>query len=62
VTSGSVSDDHTPFLQRSVPAIDLIDFTFDEWHTLGDDMSVVSSASLDAVGEAVAQLLLDWPR
>ena len=60
--SGAVSDDHTPFLQRGIPAIDLIDFTFEQWHTLDDDMDVVSSASLDAVGEAVAQLLLDWRR
>jgi hypothetical protein len=61
-TSGVVQDDHTPFLQRGIPAIDLIDFAFDEWHTVDDDMDVVSSASLDAVGEAVAQLLLDWKR
>jgi acetylornithine deacetylase/succinyl-diaminopimelate desuccinylase-like protein len=60
--SGAVSDDHTPFLQRGIPAIDLIDFTFEQWHTVDDDMDVVSSASLDAVGEAVAQLLLDWRR
>jgi hypothetical protein len=61
-TGGVVQDDHTPFLQQGIPAINLIDFAFDEWHTLDDDMDVVSSASLDAVGEAVAQLLLDWKR
>jgi glutaminyl-peptide cyclotransferase len=61
-TSGGVEDDHTPFEQRRIPSVDLIDFTFPQWHTLGDDMSVVSAASVDAVGEAVAQLLLDWRR
>ena len=57
-----VQDDHTPFLAAGIPAIDLIDFDFPEWHTLDDDMDVVSEASLDASGETVAQMLLDWPR
>ena len=52
-----ISDDHTPFLRRGIPAIDLIDFDFDEWHTLEDDLDVVSEDSLDAVGEAVVELV-----
>jgi hypothetical protein len=59
-TAGGVVDDHTPFLRRGVPAIDLIDFTFDCWHRTCDDMSAVSARSLDLVGEAVVQLLLDF--
>ena len=50
-------DDHRPFLDVDVPAIDVIDFTFDCWHKTCDDMSAVSQRSLDAVGEAVYELL-----
>jgi glutaminyl-peptide cyclotransferase len=55
--SGAVLDDHTPFLERGVPSIDLIDFTFPVWHTTRDDMSAVSARSIDAVGETIVELL-----
>jgi len=55
-TTGEVLDDHTPFARRGVPAIDLIDFTFPCWHRACDDMSAVSAASLDRVGESVFEL------
>jgi glutaminyl-peptide cyclotransferase len=61
-TSGPVLDDHTPFLRRGVPAIDLIDFTFTCWHKKCDDMSAVSARALDLTGETVVQLLLDLSR
>jgi hypothetical protein len=61
-TSGAVLDDHTPFLRRGVPAIDLIDFTFDCWHQTCDDMSAVSARALDLAGEAVVRMLLDFSR
>jgi len=54
---GAVQDDHLPFLERRVPSIDLIDFTFDCWHRLCDDMSAVSERSVDAVGETMVELL-----
>jgi peptidase M28-like protein len=57
---GAVTDDHTPFQRRGVPAIDLIDFTFKCWHKTCDDMSAVSARSLDLSGETVAQMLLDF--
>ena len=56
---GVVEDDHTPFLQRGVPSIDLIDFTFPCWHKACDDITAVSEASLDKSGEAVLRLLSD---
>jgi len=59
-TAGGVVDDHTPFLRRGLPAINLIDFTFDCWHKTCDDMTAVSARSLDLVGEAVVQMLLDF--
>jgi glutaminyl-peptide cyclotransferase len=58
----AVIDDHTPFIRRGVPAIDLIDFTFDCWHKTCDDMSAVSARSLDFSGETVVQMLLDFRR
>jgi hypothetical protein len=57
---GTVLDDHTPFLRRGIPSIDLIDFDFPCWHKLCDDLSVVSAASLDKSGEAVLELLRTW--
>jgi glutaminyl-peptide cyclotransferase len=61
-TTGEVLDDHTPFARRGVPAIDLIDFTFDCWHRPCDDLDVVSARSLDLTGETVVQMLLDFKR
>lgn len=52
-----VEDDHTPFLQRGVPAINLIDWDFPCWHKTCDNLSAVSEKSLDVSGEAVAALL-----
>jgi glutaminyl-peptide cyclotransferase len=59
---GPILDDHTPFLRRGVPAIDLIDFTFDCFHKPCDDMSAVSARALDLTGETVVQLVLDLSR
>jgi glutaminyl-peptide cyclotransferase len=56
-TRGAISDDHTPFLQHGIPAIDLIDFDFPCWHRLCDDLSAVSQRSLDRSGEAVLELM-----
>jgi hypothetical protein len=56
-TSGTVLDDHTPFLRRGVRAIDLIDFDFPCWHETCDDMTAVSKRSLDMSGETVLEFL-----
>ena len=55
-----ITDDHTPFAEAGVPAIDLIDFEFPCWHKRCDDMSAVSAASLDRSGETVLELLRTW--
>ena len=54
-----VEDDHVPFLEAGVPALDLIDFSYgpgpspgEYWHTTEDSMHEVCPASLDAVGGA----------
>jgi hypothetical protein len=56
-TQGTVEDDHTPFVRRGVPSIDLIDFSFPCWHKTCDDLTAVSKASLDKSGEAVLEFL-----
>ena len=56
-TQGAVLDDHVPFLERDVPAINLIDFEFPCWHRTCDDLDAVSERSLDAVGETVLGLI-----
>jgi len=43
-------DDHTPFLQAGLPAIDIIDFDYPHWHTTQDTPDKVSPVSLQAVG------------
>src|SRR5918995_1432145 len=57
---GEVTDDHTPFMRKGIPAVDLIDFTFPCWHQTCDDLSAVSERSLDVSGEAVLELLRTW--
>ncbi len=46
----SMEDDHTPFLQRGITAVDLIDFDYPYWHTTEDTADKVSGASLGKVG------------
>lgn len=58
----TVEDDHTPFMKAGVPAIDLIDFDFPQWHTLQDRPDVLSRSSLDAAGEAVVELMRELRR
>jgi len=55
--SGQILDDHTPFTQRGVPAIDVIDFDYPPRDTLADTLDKVSERSLDAVGETIVRLV-----
>ncbi|TMK70791.1 MAG: Zn-dependent exopeptidase M28 [Actinobacteria bacterium] len=55
--AAGVLDDHTPFLQAGVPAVDLIDFDYGPgpspggwWHTRQDDLRHVCARSLGEVG------------
>ena len=54
----SMLDDHTPFLQRGIPAVDLIDFDYPYWHTTQDTADKVAPESLERVG-GVLQVLLE---
>jgi glutaminyl-peptide cyclotransferase len=60
----SILDDHIPFAEAGIPAVDLIDFTFGPgpapggyWHTPEDTLDKVCAESLDAVGEAALRAL-----
>ncbi len=50
-------DDHTPFLQRGIPAIDLIDWDYAHFHRRSDTLDKVSARSLDLVGESLVVML-----
>jgi glutaminyl-peptide cyclotransferase len=58
-TGGGVIDDHVPFLQRGVPAIDLIDFSYPYADTVEDTPDKLDPAVFDEVGETVAQLVIN---
>ena len=49
-TKYSMVDDHTPFLEAGLPAVDIIDFDYPYWHTTQDTPDKVSAESLNAVG------------
>jgi len=51
-------DDHIPFLQAGIPAIDIIDFDYPYWHTLQDTPDKVSAESLQAVGDTLQMWVL----
>jgi glutaminyl-peptide cyclotransferase len=57
----SIIDDHTPFLRDGVPAVDLIDWSY-PGHSLSDRLDRLSRGSLDAVGEAVVELIAELRR
>ncbi|HIE10899.1 MAG TPA: M28 family peptidase, partial [Kiritimatiellae bacterium] len=57
-----ILDDHVPFLERGIPALDIIDFHYgsapgrnDYWHTLEDSLDHVSAGSLEIVGRLVVE-------
>jgi Zn-dependent M28 family amino/carboxypeptidase len=54
-----VIDDDVPFLERGVPAIDLIDFSYRYADTVKDTPDKLDPRVLDQVGETVAQLVID---
>lgn len=54
----SMLDDHTPFLQAGIPAVDIIDFDYPYWHTTEDTLDKVSAHSLGVVGDTLLAWLL----
>jgi glutaminyl-peptide cyclotransferase len=54
----SMEDDHTPFLEKGIPAVDIIDFDYPYWHTTADTLDKISSESLNMVGTTLYQWIL----
>ncbi|WP_168442181.1 M28 family metallopeptidase [Pontiella desulfatans] len=64
LTRSVITDDHVPFLEIGIPAIDLIDFKFgsepglnDHWHTEADNLGNISAESLGISGTITLKLL-----
>ena len=67
--STGVIDDHVPFLEAGIPAIDLIDFHFgsapgknDYWHTPQDTLDKLSADSLQIIGRVVIRMINELSR
>jgi Zn-dependent M28 family amino/carboxypeptidase len=53
----SMLDDHIPFANRGIPAVDIIDFDYPYWHTTKDTADKVSAESLERVGRTLEAFL-----
>jgi len=53
----SMIDDHTPFADLGIPAVDMIDFDYPYWHTANDTLDRVNAASLERVGRTLETFL-----
>ncbi len=53
----NILDDHIPFLEAGIPAVDIIDFDYEWWHTTSDTADKVSSESLEIVGKTITHWL-----
>jgi len=49
----AMTDDHTPFLEANIPAVDMIDFDYPYWHTVEDTLDKVSAESLARIGRTL---------
>ncbi len=52
-TRHTLTDDHIPFVQKGIPAVDIIDFDYPYWHTAADTTDKVSAESLERVGRTL---------
>jgi hypothetical protein len=65
-TMQTISDDHIPFLNARIPAVDIIDFDYGPnhgyWHQASDTLDKTSGRSLKVVGDAVYMSLAEIDR
>ncbi|MFW9902825.1 MAG: M28 family peptidase [Candidatus Thorarchaeota archaeon] len=60
-TGRSIKDDHIPFLEDNIPAIDIIDefgTRFKPWHTTFDNMTYIDTNTIEAVGFTLESTLV----
>lgn len=53
-----ILDDHVPFIEKGIPAIDIIDFDYPYWHTTLDTVDKCSPRSLQIVRDVVLEVIL----
>ena len=59
-TWSKITDDHLPFIEKGVPAVDIIDDfinNYNAWHTTGDTIAQIDIETLTAVGQTVEMIL-----
>jgi Zn-dependent M28 family amino/carboxypeptidase len=49
----TITDDHVPFLDAGIPAVDIIDIEYRYWHTSHDTPENISPVSLTIVGTTI---------
>lgn len=54
----TILDDHIPFLEAGIPAVDIIDLDYPYWHTTQDTVDKVSAESLQVVGDTLFAWIL----
>jgi hypothetical protein len=60
---GDITDDHDPFLNRGVPAVDIIELSgYPYWHTIEDTMDKISPKSLAIVGYVILESVSELQR
>jgi Zn-dependent M28 family amino/carboxypeptidase len=52
-----IYDDHIPFIEQGITAIDIIDFAYPYWHTTQDTPDKVSPQSLERIGRVMEAFL-----
>jgi Zn-dependent M28 family amino/carboxypeptidase len=53
----TIIDDHLPFVRLGIPAVNIIDFDYDYWHTVEDTADKASPDSLHRVGHTLQRWL-----
>lgn len=60
-SASAIEDDHLPFLEARLPAVDLIDFDYGPgnsyWHTEHDTLDKLSARSFEIVGQVVLETI-----
>lgn len=52
-----IQDDHIPFLELSIPSLDIIDMNYPWWHSPDDSLDKVSPGSLEIVGLTLLRII-----
>jgi hypothetical protein len=55
-----VLDDHVPFIDKGLRAVDIIDLDYKYWHTIQDTADKVSKTSLEKVGRTLLTWIINY--